>query len=115
MTIGTDASLLECKEEGYTMMKYDGRKPFDPDEPYEFFAYFPRYLTREDHGNERIELFRVTLSFNDLKQEYLERKAAIDSCTEAHLHIDFDNPGFYDALHLADSVDAYCGILREIG
>lgn len=43
MIIGTDASLDECKKEGYMMLEYDGRKKFDRTEDYRVFAYYPEY------------------------------------------------------------------------
>lgn len=116
MIIGTDLSLQECKDEGYTMMKYDDRKPFDPDEAYEFFQYVPKYMSKEDgFGNERVLRFKVTLSFNDIKELYLENKKGIDSFADTNLHVNFESPDFHDALTLADEVDAYGGYLTEMG
>lgn len=101
MIIGTDASLDECKKEGYLMLEYDGRKKFDRTEDYRVFAYYPEYI--EEEGL----MIDGYVQFDDLLKTYLGEKEEVDKFCEAHININFNNPNYHDLLRLTDSLTAY--------
>lgn len=102
--IGTDVSLDVCEEEGYMMVEYDARKKFNPDEEYRAFCYYPSYvpMSNEIRTDEMV-------SFNRLKELYLEDKESIDTFSETHKYVNFDDPGYYDFLNLASDVIGFKG------
>ncbi|MEX0595001.1 MAG: hypothetical protein WD512_00765 [Candidatus Paceibacterota bacterium] len=103
-TIGTDAGLDVCKQEGYMMVQYDARKKFDPDMEYRAFCYYPQFqIPTDDLRTDEM------VSFNRLKEIYLEDKKSIDSFAQTHKFVNFDNPDYYDFLNLASDVIGYKG------
>lgn len=104
--IGIDCSLDVCKAEGYMMVQYDARKKFNPDMEYRAMAHYPQFqIATDDLRTDEM------VSFNRLKELYLEDKASIDSFAETDKFVDFDNPGYYDFLNLASDVIGYKGII----
>jgi hypothetical protein len=107
MIIGTDICLDTCRHEGYLMMEYDKRIPFNLDTEYRFFNYNPSYDSEEYRGRINND---IDLSFTDILERYNEDKEAINSCCETMNHINFDNPTYVDALNLASDLCSYQGL-----
>lgn len=105
MILGIDVSIEVCKAEGYTMIEYDARKKFNADTEYRIFNTYPEW--HENHGEVMTENY---LSFNDLKESYLEDKKGIDSFAETNIHVNFENPNYYDFLNLASDLLQYKGL-----
>lgn len=104
-TIGMD-DLDECKSSGYMMVSYDARKKFNPDMEYRAFCYYPQFqIATDDLRTDEM------VSFNRLKEIYLEDKKSIDSFAETHKFVNFDNPDYYDFLNLASDVIGYKGVI----
>ena len=122
MRIGTDMSLKVCLEEGYTVMDFKVRELFphgrkngmDKDCLVTFSAGIPAYLRKElatdwdPFGMRR--LWEARVSWNDLLELYLPRKAAVDSFAGGPQVSDMENPNEYDMLNLGDVLQAYCGL-----
>ena len=100
MLIGTDVSIQECKDSGNLILKYDGRKPFNPDLQVKFIQYEPDYI--DFPGKEE-----VILDTHCIWGDYELHKKAIDSYCDC----DYTFPVSYqELLRVADSVNAYLGI-----
>ena len=111
MIIGTDISLRVCKEEGYTMAKYDGRIPFTLDTEVEFFKYLPEYI-REEMGLKGLgEKLWTRMTARELWEDYQSHKVGIQSFADYHVEDINEIKTYYDLLYLVDIVDAYIGIL----
>jgi hypothetical protein len=105
-TIGIDVSLDVCKAEGYTMIQFDARKKFNPDQQYRIFEYYPEYC--EGYGG---KLKADTLcSFNDLRELYERHEKGCNSFAETNKFVNFETPDYYDFLNLASDLLAYCGL-----
>lgn len=107
MIIGTDLSLSVCKAEGYGMLEYNGRKRFSPSEYYRYFNHWPEYVNPELVGSEIQTDTRI--SWNDLIDIYNRNKQALDSFAD-DLPVLTTKPGYYNLLHLADTINAYQGL-----
>ena len=99
MIIGTDINLKECEDAGYTMAKYDGRKPFTLDTEIEFFKYLlgVKYWTR--------------MTTRELWDIYQDHKSSIQSFSDYNVEDINQLTTYWDALELADIIDAYLGIM----
>jgi len=120
MKIGTDGSIVECRNEGYTVIEFAKNKLFkngilDKD--------FPVHVTISNPYNwengkpligykkEDLYLYDTYYSFNDAFEVYCTYKDAIDSFADLkNCPIEMDNPSEYDLLHLIDVVSHYCGL-----
>lgn len=115
MLLGTDVSIDVCKAEGYTMIKFDGRKAFDRTKEYEIFAHYPNYCIEDSDGEikKNDKVFEAYLNFDDLMELYEKDKEGIDSLVGNHKshYYDFENPTYYDFLHLADDINSYKGLI----
>jgi hypothetical protein len=111
-TIGTDGSLDTCKSEGYLMVQFEKKEPFDRASYYNVFALYPEYIRKESaipiKKNERI--VDAYVSFNDLEKIYLDNKKGLDSFADTGTNINFESPTIYDLLSLASDINAYCGL-----
>jgi len=105
MIIGTDISLAECKESGYLMMEYKGRK-FDPSQQVKFIRCYDRYT---EFPFEYLK-HEVWLDTGCVWESYESHKQGIDKCCDCDFKSIDDIKTWYDLLHLADVTDAYCGI-----
>lgn len=112
MIIGTDVSLKVCKDEGYMMMEYDGRKPFTLDTEVELFKYYPEYIRKEMNIKGLGRKQWTTTSTRDLWEDYQRHKKGIQSFADYHVEDINEIKGYYDLLHLGDIIDAYIGILE---
>ena len=110
MIIGTDASLDVCKEEGCLMAKYDGRVPFTHDVDIEFFEYLPKYIRTELHSTLEDSKRWTRMDTKMLWEEYQRHKNDIQKCCDYHVESIDAIKDYYDALLLADNLNAYCGI-----
>ena len=109
VTIGTDVNLDTCKEEGYMMMKYDGRKPFKPDTSVIIFRYFPEYIRQEMGIKGAGDKMWTRLDTLDVWEVYQSHKAGIDSFAGQAGGFEYPTD-WYELLYLADTVDSYCGL-----
>lgn len=110
MIIGTDVSLTVCKEEGYLMMEFDGRKKFDPDRQYRVFAYLPSYIAEEIGVDPNTTHIDTEISFNDLVEDYERNEIALNRYGETDKWVNFENPNYHDFLILADDINGYKGL-----
>lgn len=122
MRIGTDMSLKVCLEEGYTVMDFKVRELFphgrkngiDKGRAVRFSASVPAYARKsmavrgDPFGMRR--LWEAFLSWDDLTELYLPRKAGVDSFAGGCPVSDMENPDEYEMLNLADILNAYCGL-----
>jgi len=115
MRIGTDVSIKECRDSGYTVMDFkvkglypDGRKNgIDINYPARFTVSMPLYARRGYIG-EKIIYIDVLLSWADLWEVYTENKKSIDSMIGGK-H-ENNNIGEYELLNLASDIDSYMGL-----
>jgi hypothetical protein len=110
MIIGTDVSIRECKDSGYMMIQFDGRKKFNQNECYTFIQYLPDYVREESHLTMEQAKQWTTANTMDIWETYENHKAAIQSFADYHIENITDIKSYYDLLTLADIVNAYCGI-----
>lgn len=124
MKIGTDASLTECRCEGYTIMEYKKREliqkgKLNPECCVRFYAYYPEYILEEMYPeltetevkllprSDKLD-FDIELTTIDLWDMYKAYKEGIDSLV-GKLDRCFPN-NQYDLLELADDINSYCGL-----
>lgn len=110
MIIGTDVSIKECKDSGYMMIQYDGRKKFNQNEYYTFIQYLPDYIRKESHLTLAQAKQWTTANVKDIWELYQDHKTGIQSFADYHVENMEDIKDYYDLLNLADIVNAYCGI-----
>ena len=114
LTIGTDASIDECVNEGYGIIDYDPDELFDKDGnliPYaevRFYKYVPQYAIDGKYIKEGDLLCDTHITCNELWDIYQDLKKELDRFA-------FDSGiGFpknvYEMLHLADVIDSYIGL-----
>jgi len=115
MKIGTDISIKECRDVGYLVMEFkvkelfpDGKnKPLDPDCLCHFTRSFPLYMRDPFAGKEGYYVVNVGLTANIVWESYQDAKQGIDKFTGESFSFPTTE---YELLHLADSVDTYCGL-----
>jgi hypothetical protein len=121
--IGIDVDIRTCREEGYPVALLKSKKNIDQLDPEKNI-----HLTISDpemwpdginkactwaSGIGSIDLYRIDsyFSFNDLKEQFLDRGEGIKSfCDFDNCPIELENPSIYDFLHLANTLDSYCGL-----
>ena len=112
MLIGTYTSIPVCKDEGYMLMKYDGRKPFNHKIECTFYQYLPVYVRKEQnmkgYGVPQWNNYNTL----DLWELYQANKPALQSFADYHVENIADITDYYDLLILADIVNAYQGIFE---
>jgi len=111
--IGTDASLNECRSEGYLMMDTEGHRELKRDYSYRIFAYYPEYFIAESRIKKDSLRIDTTYSWNDILERYSipKYKEGIDKFADyMSERMQTKNPSFYDLLSACDSVNAYCGL-----
>lgn len=109
-TIGTDVSIEVCKNEGYLMLDWNPSIPFDPETPYNVYAFYPDYIREEFNISDETKMLDTFISFNALLEIYDRHKEGVNSFAETDETVNFKNPGIYDLLNLASDLNAYCGI-----
>ena len=102
MKIGTDASFDVCQGEGYMMIEYAGRKPFNTDTEINCIAYWPVYDPLM--GGLRLS---STFRAKDLFEIYEDNKKGIDSFIGGSHEMP---DSYYDTLNLASDIDGYLGL-----
>ena len=116
--IGTDISIEECIRSGYTIIDTGG-KQFNVNEPFRILEFYPDYalldMDIEEEQLENIDRFEYMVvdteySFNELIEIYKDHKDGMDSSFETNIHVNFEEPTFYDFLNLASDCSAYCGL-----
>ena len=110
MIIGTDVSLKVCKEEGYLMAEYDGRRKFDPNRYYRVFGYLPNYIAKEIGARENTIHIDIEITFNELVEIYERHEIGINKCCDTNQHVNFEKPTYFDFLNLASDINAYIGL-----
>jgi hypothetical protein len=106
-TIGTDVDLSVCKSEGYLMVQFDARKPFNAKTGYRLFAYYPDYIISESPELKNICMTDLYMDAESLWNIYMDYKQGIDSFVGFTHKFPTDIYGF---LSLASDVDPYCGL-----
>ena len=114
--IGTDVSIEECIQSGYTIIDTNGEE-FDREKSYRIMEFYPDYVLEEMEVEniEEVDRFNYMLvdteySFNELIEVYNDNKKGMDSSCETHIHVNFGEPTFYDFLNLASDCSSYCGL-----
>ena len=123
MKIGTDINLWTCRAGGYLMMEYNKNKLLKKGilqkDVYVRFTATSGYLAWNENGKLLPPQLRKTDSYvldtefcwNDLVEMYEADKKGIDSfCGYENCIPDFENPGAYDLLNLADDINSYKGL-----
>ena len=111
-TIGTDISLDVCKAEGYLMMEFDARKKFSPTRQYKFIAYYPEYIRIESIYESDQYMVNTEASLSYIWEYYSKHKTDIDEFADVNYNSMDYIKDEYNLLYFADSVNAWCGILR---
>ena len=111
MIIGTDINLKECEEAGYTMAQYDD-EPFTLDTEIEFFKYLPEYIREELHIKGLGNKYWTRMSTRELWDIYQDHKPGIQSFSGYNVEDINQLTTYWDALNLADIIDAYIGIME---
>lgn len=111
MIIGTDINLRVCRDEGCTMARYDGRKPFTLDTEIMFFKYLPKYIRKELHIKGLGDKYWTSMTTRELWDIYQDNKSGIQSFADYHIEDINQLTTYWDALNLADIIDAYLGIM----
>ena len=109
MLVGTDGSIRTCKDEGYLMMDYDGRRRFSHAQDVKFIRYLPADC-RQEGQKQDYGLQWTRLDAADLWEIYQHHKSGVDSCCDCNFQSIDEIDGYFPMLHLADNIDAYCGI-----
>lgn len=110
MILGTDMSIRECKDSGYTMIKYDGRKKYTHNREVIVFRYLPDYIRDEQGIKGDGEKLWTRVNTNDVWKLYQDHKSGIQSFADYHIEDINQLVDYYDLLNLADLVDANCGL-----
>ena len=103
--LGTDVSIDVCIAEGYMMMEYNPSDSFDRTVEYRVLRCLPEY----DNLAGELETDKY-ITFDELIELYEQEKEGIDSYSETHIHVNFENPDYGDFLNLADDVAGYMGL-----
>lgn len=108
--IGIDASLSECRKEGYLMLQKEGK--FSPTKYYRVFAYYPEYTIEESDGQITKDSFMTdtTISATEAIQRYEDHKEGIDKFTGTSHSTDPSEYGYDMLLSLVSAIDPYCGL-----
>ena len=122
MKIGTDLSLSECRNEGYTVIEFgvknlfpNGRKE-KMDQDYAVSVTISNPYSWEDGkpfvGATKEELYFTdkVLSFSGLKEVYDESEGLKEWFQHNNFEINWENPNEYDLLNLADWINSYQGM-----
>lgn len=130
MRIGTDVSIAECRNSGYTVIEFkvkelfpNGRKAgIDKDalvnvtisNPEEWQNGRPYIYDRFEGRISPLYVYDDVMSWDAVYEMYLNNKESIDSlCGIDPVNgwtFEVDNPTEYDLLSLIDSVNSYCGL-----
>jgi len=109
--IGTDCSLAECVESGYMMMLYNSTKSLETQE-FEF-VQLDNLDCRNWQRKNNIRNYKRTATFDkaELLEMYERHKQSYDRFADNLPALKFDH--IYDFLLLADSMQAYNGVIFE--
>lgn len=140
MIIGTDASITECINTGYLMMKverkdFSTKKPIDPNKVFIFgiviggnqlnetiteksaktITFDRLEKSHEKYDDEKYLNFpnfkTYHRSLNDLLETYKIKKENIDNCCGYNHSLNIsDYINIYDVLNLASDIESYCGL-----
>lgn len=115
MKIGMDIDMSTNIAEGYTICEFKKKElykngVFDPDCAVRFYAHIPDYLKKEmgiGIGEKQL-ILDTYLSANDVYDMYMQHQKEIDRMSGQDKREVPQNE--IELLHLADDVNAYCGL-----